>query len=54
MTEELHSLQLISPGVLRIDSPPRTELVLDWDAGVALAGVVVMVAIVVGRRRAHR
>ena len=53
MTEELHSLQLISPGVLRIDSPPRTELVPDWGlAGMVFAGVVVMVAIVVGRRRA--
>jgi MYXO-CTERM domain-containing protein len=52
MTPELRSLILISPGVLRLDSPPRTELVLDADlAGVALAGLVVMVAIVARRRR---
>jgi hypothetical protein len=53
MPEALRSLVMIAPGSLRVDSLPRTELVLDADlAGMALAGLVVMVAIVVGRRRA--
>jgi hypothetical protein len=53
MTQELHSLILISPGVLRTEAPPRTEFVLDWDlVTVALAGVVVMVVIVARRKRA--
>jgi len=49
----IQSIILMPPGCCRIDSPPRTELVLDGDlAGMALAGLVVMVAIVARRKRA--
>jgi len=53
MPDALRSLVMISPGSLRVDSPPRAELVVDWNiVGMGLAGLIVMVAIVARRKRA--